>query len=339
MLVGVCDFPSSYAFPPYGYGGIERWLWAAAVGARRAGADVHLLGPAWRPELADEWTMLPVRLESLDASSTTTAHLRGSRYDLLIVGHEYPSLPAWRQVADRLGCDVITFQHDPNFTHRPDTFDGITTRLYCYSDEMICRYRSHDPVRALSVQFGLGETEPPAGPGRGLVWVGRIDAHKAPHLAIMAAAQLGRRIRIVGPVFDPNYVRAHASLFAAEHVELVGELGGAAKIAAFADASTCVYTCARPYVEAGVATLGESLRAGTPVAALAWRAGTCADAALCTDTGALATANPADTDEQAAAALADAISRTDNLRAATVQEIGLQRFDPAAHFRTLAARP
>ena len=25
MLVGVCDFPGSYAFPPAGYGGIERW--------------------------------------------------------------------------------------------------------------------------------------------------------------------------------------------------------------------------------------------------------------------------------------------------------------------------
>jgi len=33
MLVGVCDLPGAYAFPPSGYGGIERWLWAVAVGA------------------------------------------------------------------------------------------------------------------------------------------------------------------------------------------------------------------------------------------------------------------------------------------------------------------
>lgn len=45
MLVGVCDFPSGYQFPPHGYGGIERWLWAVAVGARQSGAEVHLLGP------------------------------------------------------------------------------------------------------------------------------------------------------------------------------------------------------------------------------------------------------------------------------------------------------
>ena len=55
MLVGVCDFPGSYAFPPAGYGGIERWLWAVAVGARAAGADVHLLGPDWLTDLENDW--------------------------------------------------------------------------------------------------------------------------------------------------------------------------------------------------------------------------------------------------------------------------------------------
>ena len=54
MLVGVCDFPGSYAFPPAGYGGIERWPWAAAIGGRRAGTDVHLLGPSWRPGLGSQ---------------------------------------------------------------------------------------------------------------------------------------------------------------------------------------------------------------------------------------------------------------------------------------------
>ena len=35
MLAGICDFPSRYAFPPAGYGGIERWLWAAQSAAGR----------------------------------------------------------------------------------------------------------------------------------------------------------------------------------------------------------------------------------------------------------------------------------------------------------------
>jgi hypothetical protein len=113
MLVGVCDFPGAYAFPPSGYGGIERWLWATAIGARRAGAD-------------------------------------------------------------------------------------------------------------------------------------------------------------------PGYLNAHHADFAAGHVTLAGEVSGKTKARLLAEAGVLVYTCARDYVEAGAATFGEALRAGTPVAALAWRPGTSA---------------------------------------------------------------
>jgi glycosyltransferase involved in cell wall biosynthesis len=339
MLVGICDFPSSYAFPPNGYGGIERWLWATALGARQTGAEVHLLGPAWRRDIADDWTVRPIRLEDLEAGSRAVADLRDSRYDLLIVGHEYPTLPAWRRVSDQLGCDVATFQHDPDFRHAVDAFDGAARRLYCYSAEMADRYARHKPIRELAVHLGLGEDEPPAVKGNDLVWVGRVDHQKSPHLAVMAARLLGRRIRIVGPVFDDDYIRQHAELFTADHVTMAGELGGSAKTAAFAEAETFVYTCSRTYTEAGVATLGESLRAGTPVAALVWRSGTCAEAALCDDTGAIVIADPTENDAQAAAVLAEAIEQAAELDAHTVQQIGHERFNPRRHFTALATRP
>jgi hypothetical protein len=160
MLVGVCDFPGSYAFPPAGYGGIERWLWAAAIGARRAGADVHLLGPLWRSDLGDGWATDPVRLEDLAPGSRQLARLRSAGYDLLIVGHEYPSLPAWRRAWEELDCDVSTFQHAPDFRHTPDAFDGHRSRLYCYSPEMTERCLAHRPRPELAVHLGLGEQEP-----------------------------------------------------------------------------------------------------------------------------------------------------------------------------------
>ncbi len=275
MLVGICDFPSTYDFPPHGYGGIERWLWAAAVGAKRADADVHLLGPKWRTDL-DGFTRRPVRLEDL----TDPAELKASGYDLLVVGHEYPSLPAWRKVFDQLDADVATFQHWPYFQHIPDAFDGHRRRLYCYSLEMCRRYAVHRPFPELAVHLGLREEEPPAVDGTDLVWLGRIDEQKAPHIAVLAARLLGRRIRLVGPVFDREYLNRHQRLFEAPHVELVGELGGPAKIETLNGAAALVYTCARDYIEAGAAVFGESLRAGTPVAALAWSPGTCAEAAL-----------------------------------------------------------
>lgn len=93
MLVGVCDFPGSYAFPPAGYGGIERWLWAVAAGARAAGADVHLLGPGWLTDLENNWVRKPVRLEDITAGSLAERELRGTGYDLLVVGHSTPRCP------------------------------------------------------------------------------------------------------------------------------------------------------------------------------------------------------------------------------------------------------
>lgn len=339
MLVGVCDFPGSYAFPPAGYGGIERWLWAVAVGARTAGADVHLLGPSWLTDLEHDWVRKPVRLEDLTPGSLAERELRSAGYDLLVVGHEYPSLPAWTRTWNKLDCDTATFQHSPVFQHADTAFDGKRSRLYCYSPEMIERYAAHRPIPELAVHLGLDEEEPPAVAGSDLVWLGRIDEEKAPHIAVRAAQILGRRIQIVGPVFDDAYVRRHQRLFSADHVKWVGELGGPAKTAAIRDASVFVYTYARAYVEAGAAVFGESLRAGTPMAALTWREGTCAQAALCDQTGVVAVADPVVDDETAAELLARAIEKTEDLKYAEVQEIGMDRFDPARHFRAMASRP
>ncbi len=338
MLVGVCDFPGSYAFPPAGYGGIERWLWAIAVGARTAGADVHLLGPGWLTDLENDWVRKPVRLEDTTAGSLVEQDLRGAGYDLLVVGHEYPSLPAWARTAKELGCDVATFQHSPVFRHTATAFDGKRSRLYCYSPEMMERYAAHQPIAELAVHLGRHEEEPPATAGEDLVWLGRVDEDKALHIAVRAAQMLRRRIRIVGPVFDQEYVRRHERLFSADHVEWVGELGGPAKTAAIHNASVFVYTYARPYVEAGAAVFGEALRAGTPIAALTWREGTCAQAALCDRTGAVTVANTDEDDETAALSLSRAIEQTENLDHAEVQATGMHRFDPARHFQAMASR-
>lgn len=337
MLVGVCDFPSDYPFPPAAYGGIERWLWAVAVGARAAGADVHLLGPGWIPGLDQEWTRKPVRLEDITAGSLAEQELRSTAYDLLVVGHEYPSHPGWVRTWERMDCDVATFQHSPTFNHSADAFDGKRSRLYCYSPEMLERYEDHQPIAELAVHLGIDEQEPKATAGNDLVWLGRIDSDKSPHLAARAAELLGRRIRIVGPIFDESYVRAHEHLLGADHVELTGELGGSAKIAALQAGSVFVYTYARSYVEAGAAVFGETLRAGTPVAALSWREGTCADAATCEQTGVVAVADPAEDDEKAAHRLAEAIVQAEELEHSTVQEIGQQRFDPMRHFEALTS--
>ncbi|SES49331.1 glycosyltransferase [Actinokineospora terrae] len=335
MKVGVCDFPSKYSFPPHGYGGIERWLWAVAVGARQAGHEVHLIGPGWRKDVPAEFRRTPLRLEDAASSGAARHDLGALNLDLLVVGHEYPSLPAWRSTWEELGARVVTFQHDPNFRHAPEAFDGDRSTLFCYSPEMVELYAQHRPVQALSVQFGLGEERPPpAARGRDLVWIGRIDGQKAPHIAIEAARQLGRRIRLIGPVLDRGYAEAHADALGANHVDLAGEVAGRAKLDLLGEGAVMVYTCADNYVEAGAAVFGESLRCGTPVAALAWRSGTCAEVALCPRSGAVAHVGGLG-DSQAAARLADTVRQVERLDARDVQETGLRRFDPRAHFDAL----
>ncbi|MFG2213066.1 glycosyltransferase [Streptomyces sp. NPDC048638] len=301
------------------------------------GADVHLLGPGWLTDLGNDWVRKPARLEDITSGSLAERELRSTGYDLLVVGHEYPSLPAWTRTWNQLDCDVATFQHSPVFQHAEAAFDAKRSRLYCYSPEMIERYADHQPIPELAVHLGLDEEEPPTVAGKDLVWLGRIDEEKAPHLAVRAAQILGRRIQIVGPVFDDAYVRRHERLFSADNVKLVGELGGPAKTAAIRDASVFVYTYARTYVEAGAAVFGESLRAGTPMAALTWREGTCAEAALCDQTGVVTVAAPDEDDETAAELLAIAIEQAEDLKHTEVQSIGMDRFDPARHFKAMSA--
>lgn len=337
MRVGVCDFPSRYAFPPVGYGSIERWLWAVAVGAHRAGAEVCLLGPQWRRDLQPDLIRNPIRLEQLAPADRQVKELVASRYDLLVVGHEYPSLPAWRGVWERLECDVATFQHSATFRHAPDAFDGQRSRLYCYSPQMLSRYRAHRPIAELAMHLGWGEENQRPASGKDLVWLGRIDEEKAPHLAVLAARRLGVPIRLIGPIFDTDYLSRHDALLASDDVELIGQIGGQAKAKILSQARVLVYTCDRTYVEAGAAVFGESLRAGTPVAALVWAEGTCAEAALCPSTGSIAIVDPDADDDVAIEQLAEAIQRADGLDPHHVQDIGQDRFDPVKHFRALAA--
>ena len=206
MLVGVCDFPGSYAFPRPGTAGSSDGS-GQSPWAPEQPAPTCTSGSWLRRDLGPGWTWKPLRLEDTVPGSPAARELRSAGYDLMVVGHEYPTLPAWRRTRDELGCNVVTFQHDPDFQHAWDAFDGHRSRLYCYSPEMTERYAAHQPILELAVHLGLNEAEAPSIEGQDLVWLGRIDEEKAPHLAIRAAQILGRRIRVVGPVFDSDYAQ------------------------------------------------------------------------------------------------------------------------------------
>jgi hypothetical protein len=73
VLVGICDFPSAYEFPPHGYGGIERWLWAGTCADAALCTDagrVATVGPASSDDRA---------AEALAAAIEATGDLKATR--------------------------------------------------------------------------------------------------------------------------------------------------------------------------------------------------------------------------------------------------------------------
>lgn len=338
MRVGILDHPSNYAFPPHGYGAQEKWFWSVAVGAKRSGADVVLVGPDWRDDLPYGFGRLPIRLEDADARGVK--RFKQQKFDLLVIGHEYTSLPAWRSRFDDLDSEVSAFQHRPDYSPANGAFDGASRRLYVFTPEMEKLYSASSPGRTNGVCFADSEESvPKVQPGDGtLVWASKLHPSKAPHIAAMAAAMLKRHIYFYGPIWDAEYLRRHRSAFATPFVHFMGEIVGQAKLQAFVKASCLVYSCHRDYVEAGSAFFSDPLRCGLPVAAQVWRRGTAASTALSSDTGFVEIVDPSADDHLAASGLAACIEQAMELDRGQVQEAGLIRFDPVTQFHDLASR-
>ncbi|MBD3784920.1 MAG: glycosyltransferase [Micrococcales bacterium] len=107
-------------------------------------------------------------------------------------------------------------------------------------------------------------TPGPGGPD--LAWAGRLVPEKAPHLAIDVARAAGRRLRLAGPVGDPEYVRREVRPRLGDGVEYVGHLDTTGLARLFGTSAVTLVTPAwdEPY---GLVA-AESLACGTPVVAL-----------------------------------------------------------------------
>jgi glycosyltransferase involved in cell wall biosynthesis len=102
--------------------------------------------------------------------------------------------------------------------------------------------------------------------GDDLVWVGRLVPEKAPHRAIAMARAAGRRLRIAGPVGDPDYFTRHVAGELGDGVEYVGHLDtdGLVELVGASAAMLVTPEWDEPY---GLVA-AESLACGTPVVAL-----------------------------------------------------------------------
>lgn len=107
------------------------------------------------------------------------------------------------------------------------------------------------------------------GPGDGgfAIWVGRLVAEKAPHLAIDAARAAGYRLLVVGPAHDATYYDEEIRPRLGRGVRHVGHLSRGELVTLLGAAAVCIVSPVwdEPFGLVAV----EAFACGTPVAALA----------------------------------------------------------------------
>ena len=193
--VVICDYPSKYLFPPEGYGGIERWLWAVVVASINLGMQVILLGPRWRHELLLQAEYFP---DSIIDVTTEDFLSRIGHVDFLVGGHEYWLNEIMINKFDKIANFSLTYQHSSSPSYKNNTFNNKNRFLFCYSDEMRGLFFNQHPTKLLCVASGVNEEPIKMGNKNYLVSIGRIDTDKSPHYAILAANKLNLPIYVLG---------------------------------------------------------------------------------------------------------------------------------------------
>lgn len=264
--------PPFVRVPPIGYGGTERVI---AELARRfvglghrvtlfATADSRLprcrtrslfAGPLWPPTPAAERAHAAWASAELDAGDFDVVH-----------GHA----PELLRYAASLGPPLFHTAH-----HGPDE---ACTELYpratgvhfiCISARQAALLGDCLPRRPRVILHGLDPGDFAPGDGRSgrALFLGRLDAEKAPHLAIDAALAAGLGIDVAGrPHGGDCYEQEVSPRLRRRGVAHVGELAGQAKRRALAEAAVLLFTSVweEPF---GLAAI-EALLSGTPVVAL-----------------------------------------------------------------------
>ncbi|QXV63700.1 glycosyltransferase family 4 protein [Mucilaginibacter sp. 21P] len=126
-----------------------------------------------------------------------------------------------------------------------------------------------------------------------VIWFGRIHPDKGTHLAIQAAKEAGRRIKIAGTIADRNYYDTYVAPLLDENVDVLGACNHDQLNELIGNADVSVITPC--WDEPFGLVVAESLACGTPVAGISRGA---LPFILCKETGCLTTSNR--TDELAA---------------------------------------
>lgn len=264
-------------------GGLESFTWHLARSLRdRKIAVTVFAGPGSDPSLGlEELAFHPVEL-SLDArrdsAMSSESHVEETfsymqvmqqlarRNDIDVVhNNSLHYLPI--TLAPTLPMPVLTSLHTPPTPWLEPALrlsgDAVTTSAV--SQAVAQQWEGIVAPRV--IRNGINVTGWPMGPGgEDLVWFGRIVAEKAPHVAAIIARRAGRRLRIAGPLSDPEYFRDELEPLLGDGVEYVGHLMPRELAGLVGASAVCLVT--PEWSEPFGLVAAEAMACGTPVLAL-----------------------------------------------------------------------
>lgn len=228
--------------PPLKYGGTERVIGHLIDGLKELGHEPILIGPA---DSTVDCKIVPTVEKALwfpRHKKDVAAHEKRVKAAMKKTAEVVESIRAEVDIIHSHGVDMLPFKQYPNVTtlHGPVTFDLIPYYLRRLSLPYICISDNQTKVLptlnvAGVVYNGLDPEEFPfvKKAEKYVVFIGRFDREKNPHLAIKLAISLGIKIKLAGKIdylgdgYFEDEIEPHL-----DHplVEYLGELGFDEKI-------------------------------------------------------------------------------------------------------------
>jgi glycosyltransferase involved in cell wall biosynthesis len=269
-----------FEVPPKGYGGIESVCHVLAEGLTSRGHDVTLIGAGTTHDSAGFVPTFTDPADGLGTGESVTVEgvhaLRATRYiegmEHVDVVHDHSVLgPGF---ADRHGAPTVVTAHGPIEGLVGDLFRLFPRNVAPVAISDSQRSRAPDLPWASTIHHGIDVEEIPFGDRKDdfLLFLGRMDATKGPHVAIDVAREAGSRLVMAAKCDDPQeraFFEEAIEPRLGPDVEWLGEADEGTKRDLLARARALLFPI--DWEEPFGLVMIEAMAAGTPV--LAFRRG------------------------------------------------------------------